>query len=415
MLGDANETSATPHAPLTAVAQADAHLRRAELEVSWLRWLGMASWALILLRGEFTVAARVAWAIYGGGIVYTALSHWSIVSSKSIALTARLTTVGDPLIAAAISLVTGGINSIFYTFFYFTLLATAFRYGAREALMTLALNTALSIFLFAFAPGSPATAGDLAIAIYYLVFSAILGVMLAHWARENLDLALVRSEALRQAGDQMRSLLQRLMHAHEAERKHVAGEIHDRLGARLFALQQGIASAAGTAADEATRASLKALEVEARAFAGDVRAMMNDLRPTVLDDFGLNEALNEYVAALDPTAPFELKLDIDPQLRNWRSGADAALFRIVQESLLNVRKHAAAKHATVTLARQGLEVELTIADDGEGFDPDAVGPRHFGLLTMRERAEAFGGRIAIESAWGAGTKVIVRIPAGAPS
>ena len=403
----------TTHAPLTAAAEADAHLRRAELEVSWLRWLGMASWALILLRDEFTTDARIAWTIYGSGIVYTALAHWSIVSSKSIATTARLTTIGDPLIAAAISLVTGGIASIFYPFFYFTLLATAFRYGPREAFMTLALNAGLSIFLYAFAPASTATAGDLAIAIYYLVFSAILGVMLAHWARENLDLALVRSEALRQSGERMRNLLQRLMHAHEAERKQMAGEIHDRFGGRLFTLQQGIARAADASADETTRVSLKALEVEARAFAGDVRAMMNDLRPTVLDDFGLNEALGEYVAAFDPTAPFAVKLDIDPALKTWRSDADATLFRIVQESLLNVRKHAAAKHATITLARRGADVELVVADDGEGFDPDAVGPRHFGLLTMRERAEAFGGRIDIESAWGAGTKVIVRIPAGA--
>jgi len=414
-MSDAGEAAAELHAPLTAAAQADAHLRRAELEVSWLRWLGMASWALILLRNEFTTDARVAWAIYGGGIVYTALAHWSIVSSRSIALTARLTTIGDPVIAALISLVTGGINSIFYPFFYFTVLATAFRYGAREAFMTLALNIGLSLVLFAFAPGAAATPSDLAIKIYYLVFSAILGVMLAHWARENLDLALVRSEALRQAGERMRNLLQRLMHAHEAERKHVAGEIHDRFGGRLFTLQQGIARAADTSTDESLSASLKSLEAEARAFAGDVRTMMNDLRPTVLDEFGLHEALREYVAAFDHAAPFAVRLDVDPALAAWRSDADATLFRIVQESLLNVRKHAAAKHATVSLQHRGADIELTVADDGEGFDPDAVGPRHFGLLTMRERAEAFGGRIDIESAWGAGTKIIVRIPAGARS
>ncbi len=416
MSTDSSEAAAATHPPLTAAAEADAHLRRAELEVSWLRWLGMASWALILLRDEFTTDARIAWAIYGAGIVYTGLAHWRIVSSRSIATTARLTTIGDPTIAASISFVTGGISSIFYPFFYFTVLATAFRYGAREAFMTLALNAGLSLFLFAFAPGSTATASDLVIAIYYLIFAAILGVMLAHWARENLDLALVRSEALRQAGERTRNLLQRLMHAHEAERKHVAGEIHDRFGGRLFTLQQGIASASGAPSlDEATRSLLRAVEVEARAFAGDVRTMMNDLRPTVLDEFGLDEALREYVAAFYPTAPFAVELDIDPGLKVWRSEADATLFRIVQESLLNVRKHAAAKHATVSLKRQGADIELVVTDDGEGFDPDAVGPRHFGLLTMRERAEAFGGRFDIESAWGAGTRVLVRIPSSSRS
>ncbi len=76
------EPAAAMHPPLTAVAQADAHLRRAELEVSWLRWLGMASWALILLRNEFKTDASIAWAIYGAGIIYTGLAHWRIVSSR---------------------------------------------------------------------------------------------------------------------------------------------------------------------------------------------------------------------------------------------------------------------------------------------------------------------------------------------
>lgn len=410
MSSDGGETA---HAALSAAAQAHEHLRRAELEVSWLRWLGMASWAFILLRDEFTVDPGIAWAIYGAGILYTGLAYWSIVSARAIVVTARVTTIGDPLIAALMCLVTGGINSIFYPFFYFTLLATAFRYGAREALMTLALNTGLTVVLFAFAPRTVATASDLAIAIYYLVFSALLGVMLAHWARENLDLALVRSDALRQAGERMRNLLQRLMHAHEAERKHVAGEIHDRLGGRLFTLQQGLDSVANTPSlDPQTRAKLQLLAQEARAFAGDVRTMMNDLRPTVLDEFGLDEALHEYVAALQ-TGPFDIALDIDPALHTRRSDSDMTLFRIVQESLLNVRKHAAAKHVQISLKSKADDIELVVADDGEGFDPDAVAPRHFGLLTMRERTEALGGRMVVESAWGSGTKVIVRIPAGA--
>ena len=141
--------------------------------------------------------------------------------------------------------------------------------------------------------------------------------------------------------------------------------------------------------------------------------MMNDLRPTVLDEFGLDEALREYLVALDHTVPFDVALDIDPGLKRQRSAADATLFRIVQESLLNVRKHAAAKRATVSLSRQAGEIRLVVSDDGDGFDPDAVAPGHFGLLTMRERAEAAGGRLEVESAWGAGTRVIVLIPVGA--
>jgi len=107
-----------------------------------------------------------------------------------------------------------------------------------------------------------------------------------------------------------------------------------------------------------------------------------------------------------------MKPSFDPAFRARRSDTDMTLFRIVQESLLNVRKHAAAKHVQISLRPVEREVELVVADDGEGFDPDAVAPRHFGLLTMRERTEALGGRMTIESAWGVGTKVIVRIPMG---
>lgn len=407
---DATETF---ERPLTAASYAHAHLRQAEREVSWLRWLGMASWALILLRDQFTVAPEVAWAIYAGGVLYTGFAHYLIESEQPIGPTAWLTTVGDPVIAALICFATGGVGSIFYPFFYFTLLATAFRYGAREALLMLGFNSLLTAVLFWTTPGAGATAGDFIIAVYYLLFSALLGVMLAHWARENLDLALVRSEALRHAGERARTLLQRLIHAQEAERKHVAGEIHDRLGGRLFALQQGIdACAAAPDATPALRRSLEGLAREARGLTADVRSMMNDLRPTVLDEFGLCEALSEYVSQLACDAPFEIALDLDPALKHWRGDGDAMLFRIAQESLLNVRKHARAKRVSVSLVCVDGDAVLTIADDGEGFDPDSVGPRHFGLLTMRERAEALGGRVEVRSAWGEGTKVIARVPAG---
>jgi signal transduction histidine kinase len=158
------------------------------------------------------------------------------------------------------------------------------------------------------------------------------------------------------------------------------------------------------------RATVKTIGGDVQACSNDIRTMMNDLRPTVLDDFGFCEALREYVARMSDDAPFELRLAIEDGMSAGRAEAEAMLFRIVQEALLNVRKHANARRVEIVFGpgENGRGV-LTIADDGEGFDPDTTEPGHFGLLTMRERAEALGGALEVSSALGGGTKVTVRL------
>jgi signal transduction histidine kinase len=135
---------------------------------------------------------------------------------------------------------------------------------------------------------------------------------------------------------------------------------------------------------------------------------MSELRPTSLDDFGFIEALREYVAAApaDPriTLSVDDSVDIAPH-------SGAALFRIVQEAMLNIRKHAGARGIWIDLARRADSmVEMRIRDDGRGFDPSLRVRGHFGLLTMRERAEALGGRLELQSRPGSGTELRIVIP-----
>jgi len=188
------------------------------------------------------------------------------------------------------------------------------------------------------------------------------------------------------------------------------------MGGRLFTLQQGIDGCrSDPGLESATQTLLASMAEEAKACASDVRTLMNELRPTVLDDLGLAETLAEYVATLADVVPLRASVHIDPELRDWRSEQDTMLFRVVQEAVLNVRKHAQASHLDISLSREGASVVLRVGDDGVGFDPARVPAGHYGLLTMRERAETLaGGALQVESKPGSGTVVTVRVPWGRP-
>ncbi|ABS62754.1 putative signal transduction histidine kinase [Parvibaculum lavamentivorans DS-1] len=381
------------------------HLQKAEREIVWLRWLGIAGWAFILWSGGAATDAGWAWIVYAGGLAYTAFAHWRIAGAGSILSSARITTVGDPVLVTLMCIVTGGPASPFFPFYYFTLLAAAFRFGWRETLGLLVLNSGLTVFLYLVAPGASPELSSLVIAIFHLSFSAALGVLLARWAQENLDLALDRARALSFARDRARALLQRLIRTQEDERRLIAGDLHDRMSGHLFALRQG-----------ADRTNDSEISAAVDSLSTDVSALMNELHPTVLDDLGFCVAVEEFIAAQGESSSFSISLDIAPGLRSWRSATDAMLFRILQEALLNIRKHARARHVSVSFqpAGQGA-ARLTVSDDGEGFDPALVRPGHFGLLTMRERAEALGGTLEVRSVPGQGAILVVTVPGGGVS
>jgi signal transduction histidine kinase len=393
-----------------------AHLLRAERQIAWLRWIGMAGWLYILL-GTGEVPGWPVWLVYGGGLVFTLTAHLRVsrgLTAGSIGPAARVTTIGDPILTTAMCFVTGGLASVFFPFYYFTLLAAAFRYGAREAAAVLIFNVALTGLLYLAVPG--ADLNRLAVAVFYLAFSALLGVLLANWAEENLAVAHERSRALRGARDRARMLLQRLINSQEDERKRIAGDIHDRMSGHLFALRQNVDRIREDAQTlQHLHQPLDRLDVEVRDTSSEVRRLMNELRPTVLDELGLAPAIEEYLAELHGTLSFDITFEADPAARSWRGRGDMALFRIFQEALLNIRKHAGANHVSITLRQcrdqNGNDIVLSLRDDGTGFDPSAS-PRlgHLGLLTMRERAEAVGGRLEIVSAPGQGTLVTAQIP-----
>ncbi len=208
-------------------------------------------------------------------------------------------------------------------------------------------------------------------------------------------------------------LLSRLVFAQEDERRRIAREMHDQFGEQLTALSRGIVALKEASARSPEIAGLvDSLETIARQIDRDVDQLVWELRPTALDDLGLRAALANYVQdwSRRVNIPAELHTTglLDDRLA---SEAETTLYRIAQEALTNIAKHARAQRVGVILERQADSVLLIVEDDGVGFDAGEEGApgQGFGLLGMQERAALVGATVEIESTPGKGTTVFLRM------
>jgi PAS domain S-box-containing protein len=212
-------------------------------------------------------------------------------------------------------------------------------------------------------------------------------------------------------------LLTRLVFAQEDERRRIAREMHDQFGEQLTALALAIRGLADAAGDNAAwRAKVDGLEAIAQRLDRDVDHLVWELRPTALDDLGLRAALANYIQDWSKRAGVAATLHTSGLLDDrLPSDAETALYRIAQEALTNVAKHAKAANVDVILERRTDSVLLIVEDDGVGFDPATAGgaSQGFGLLGMHERAGLVGATLEIESSPGQGTTVLVRMASDA--
>jgi two-component system sensor histidine kinase UhpB len=208
-------------------------------------------------------------------------------------------------------------------------------------------------------------------------------------------------------------LLTRLVFAQEDERRRIAREMHDQFGEQLTALARRIAALKEACRDmPEARAQVEALETVAHQLDQGVDHLVWELRPTALDDLGLRAALANYVQDWSARVNISAELHTSGLLDNRLSSeAETALYRIAQEALNNVAKHARARSVEIILERRTDHVLLIIEDDGIGFEPvQAASTRQgFGLLGMQERAALVGATLEIESA-DRGTTILVRMP-----
>jgi signal transduction histidine kinase len=240
----------------------------------------------------------------------------------------------------------------------------------------------------------------------YIVVAALTTYCLAAIVSEHRRAALELAESQRREAE--RAAL---------ERQRIARDLHDSVSQSLFsttlhvrtaqrALERERLDAAGPVGEE-----LREIGQSTRGALAEMRALILELRPGALAEEGLVAALTKQAAALSAREGLVIQVDGPGTRLPLGPEVEEQLYRLGQEALANVVKHARATRATVRIATADDTVSIQVSDDGRGFDPAAVGPEHFGLRSMRGRVADLGGRLQVTSTRGRGTVLRVEVPA----
>jgi signal transduction histidine kinase len=209
-----------------------------------------------------------------------------------------------------------------------------------------------------------------------------------------------------------------MVSAQEEERRHISQELHDELGQALTAIAFDLAAIEEELGPELAPA-IKNRLAEARSLADQVDERVSeialDLRPSLLDDLGLLSALHWYVNRYTQRLDIEVEMEVVGLDERLLPEVETALYRMVQEALTNVAKHAQASKVGIRLERAESAVVAIVEDDGRGFNVGTItGPappeRGAGLLGIQERADLLGGTLSIESTPGQGTRLVIEVP-----
>jgi signal transduction histidine kinase len=208
-----------------------------------------------------------------------------------------------------------------------------------------------------------------------------------------------------------RESLRRVVSAQELERRRLARELHDETGQALTSILLGLKPIEEGMQDDKSLTAVADLRDLVVATLQDVRRLAVELRPSALDDFGLVPALERLTETFAEQTGIAVDLEAALPSERLPSETETALYRIVQESLTNVVKHARARSVSISLTRKDGSVTAVIEDDGQGFDPEQTTEDTFGLTGMRERVALLDGTLQVESSEGGGTTLFVEVPA----
>jgi two-component system sensor histidine kinase UhpB len=193
----------------------------------------------------------------------------------------------------------------------------------------------------------------------------------------------------------------------EGERRRIARELHDQVGQTLTGVMLQVEGIAASIPD-VRREQIDELRETARRGIEDVRRIATRLRPEALEDLGLQSALSALATRFVDRADLRVERRLE-QIPSLREEEELVIYRVAQEALTNVARHANARRVELSLERRDDQVVLTVSDDGRGLSPDALSSSH-GIRGMRERAMLIGGHISIRGAPGRGTEVRLSIP-----
>ena len=207
-----------------------------------------------------------------------------------------------------------------------------------------------------------------------------------------------------------RNGMRKVVEAQELERKRLARELHDETGQALTSILLGLKSLEQALDSDEGREGVASLRDLVVATLQDVRRLAVELRPSALDDFGLAPALERLVDTYGRQAAVPVHLEITLGDDRLPAEVETTLYRMVQEALTNVAKHADATSISILLTRTASSVRLVVEDDGAGFEPGGARDGGLGLPGMRERVALLDGRLRVESAHGKGTTLVAEVP-----
>jgi two-component system, NarL family, sensor histidine kinase DevS len=206
-----------------------------------------------------------------------------------------------------------------------------------------------------------------------------------------------------------RDAVRQVVQAQELERSRLARELHDETGQALTSILLGLKPIEQAVAGDDGKAAVAELRALVVSTLQDVRRLAVELRPSALDDFGLVPAVERLAETFREQTGRDVGVDMQLSDERLPEEIETALYRIVQEALTNVFKHAGASKVSILLAHKDGAVTAVVEDDGRGFDSGATG-EGLGLVGMRERVGLVGGRLRIEDAAGGGTSLVAEVP-----
>jgi len=276
------------------------------------------------------------------------------------------------------------------------------------------LNEEVFLRLFGFPIQSLRAVAAVGIAIFIVRF---LRAFQVEADRQLAELQTARLQEAEQREMLRGELFRRVVAAQEAERQRIARDLHDETGQSLTAIGLGLRGLFDSLGprNSAGRATLHRLQTLTADSLKELQRIISDLRPSHLDDLGLPAALRWYASKLQGLAPFDIKVNISGEETALDEAVKITAFRIVQEALTNVVKHANAQKVGIELHFHEDHLHIFVRDDGIGFDPEEVKTQRanrpsLGLAGIEERAALFGGRSQIQSRPGYGTEIKVTIP-----
>jgi len=302
-------------------------------------------------------------------------------------------------------------NEMFFLVLVLTVLA-AFEYGYRGAAWSVALASTVHLGISALALGLrwvPAlTWIFIPLQIILLVIVTFIVALLVEQQRaqqRELETAHRQLQQFAAMTDQL---------ARSRERNRVARDLHDTLAHALTGLIVQLQAAQSLIAREPNAAhdAIAQAEQTARAGLSDARLAIRDLRTSPIASLGLIGALKQEIGVFEQESAATVSLVVADTLPQLNADQEETVWRVAQEALHNIARHANAQTVKIEIGATQKSVTLIIADDGIGFDPRAIPDNHFGLIGMRERLALVGGELKIESARGAGTRVVCELKIG---